>query len=191
MLFICAFCNAVIYYASYTKQGLYLSMRISNELIDAEMDVMRRVSGLPINQQALAVASNLWRASQVFRLKLERTVLREYKLTWSSFSTLFIVWVWGPIEMSEIARHQAVSRPTITHTVNLLEKRAYCVRQFIGDNGDRRVVQVILTEVGRELVEKVFPKFNQGEADFVACLTPEERGSLARLLRKVVQHNQA
>lgn len=164
-------------------------MRVSNELIDAEMDVMRRVSGLPINQQALAVASNIWRAGQVFRFKLERTVLRQYKLSWSSFSTLFIVWVWGPIEMSEIARHQSVSRPTITHTVNLLEKRAYCVRQFIGDDGDRRVVKVILTETGRELVEEVFPLFNQGEADFVACLTDEECKMLATLLRKIVQHN--
>ena len=92
--------------------------------------------------------------------------------------------------MSEIARHQSVSRPTITHTVNLLEKRAYCERQFIGENGDRRVVQVILTETGRELIEEVFPKFNQGEANFVACLSEEERHTLARLLRKVVQHNE-
>ncbi len=164
-------------------------MRVSNELIDAEMDVMRRVSGLPINQQALAVSSNIWRASQALRHQLERSVLRQYKLSWSSFSTLFIVWVWGPIEMSEIARHQSVSRPTITHTVNLLEKRAYCERQFIGENGDRRVVQVILTDIGRELVEEVFPKFNQGETDFVACLTEEECKTLATLLRKVVQHN--
>ncbi|MEM7032154.1 MAG: MarR family transcriptional regulator [Chloroflexota bacterium] len=165
-------------------------MQVSNDLVDAEFAIMRRLSGLDINLQALAVASNIWRASQTFRLQLERSVLRDYKLSWSSFSTLFIVWVWGPIEMSAIAEHQAVSRPTITSTVGLLEKRGYVDRQFGGENGDRRVVLVRLTEVGQVLIEEVFPKFNQGEAAFVDGLTTEECETLATLLRKVVRANQ-
>ena len=69
--------------------------------------------------------------------------------------------------MSAIAEHQAVSRPTVTSTVNQLEKRGYCIRTADARNGDRRMVQVSLTANGLALIEEVFPKFNQGEADFV------------------------
>ena len=168
-------------------------MRITNELIQAEQDILHRVADLPVNLSALAVASNIWRASQSFRLTLERTILREYDLTWSSFSTLFIIWVWGPIGMSAIAEHQFVSRPTVTSAVTQLEKRGYCVRQTAaqeaGIQRDRRTVRVALTETGRTLIEEVFPKFNQGEADFVNPLTPDEQETLAYLLRKLVSEN--
>ncbi|MEM7539469.1 MAG: MarR family transcriptional regulator [Chloroflexota bacterium] len=168
-------------------------MRITNELIQAEQDILHRVADLPVNLSALAVASNIWRASQSFRLTLERTVLREYELTWSSFSTLFIIWVWGPIGMSAIAEHQFVSRPTVTSAVTQLEKRGYCIRQTAAQEADtqrdRRTVRVALTETGRTLIEEVFPKFNQGEADFVNPLTPEEQETLAYLLRKLVSEN--
>ena len=132
-------------------------MRITNELIQAEQDILHRVAELPVNLSALAVASNIWRASQSFRLTLERTVLRQYELTWSSFSTLFIIWVWGPIGMSAIAEHQFVSRPTVTSAVTQLEKRGYCVRQTaaqeVGTQRDRRTVRVALTDTGRTLIE--------------------------------------
>lgn len=157
----------------------------------AERDILARVADLPIDLQALAVASNIWRASQAFRLTLERTVLRQHELTWSSFSTLFIIWVWGPIGMSAIAEQQAVSRPTITSTVNALEKRGYCVRRMPGVDGDGRTVCVALTPDGTALIERVFPAFNRGEAAFVDCLTVEEQETLARLLRKVVRANAA
>ena len=169
-------------------------MRITDEIIHAERDILHRVADLPINLPALAVASNIWRASQSFRLTLERTILRQYKLTWSSFSTLFIIWVWGPIGMSAIADHQFVSRPTVTSAVNQLEKRGYCVREVAvpqpegqaGKQRDRRTVRVALTNSGRTLIEEVFPKFNQGETDFANPLTPEEQETLAYLLRKLV-----
>ncbi len=164
-------------------------MRLSDELIREEIDIMRRVSGLPIDSTALATASNIWRASQLFRQQMEQNILRHYDLTWGSFSTLFIVWIWGPLEMSAIAESQHVSRPTITSIVSLLEKRGHCLRQPINDAGDRRTVMVALTETGRALIEEVFPRFNRGERDFVACLNEEERTTLAQLLRKVIIAN--
>ena len=167
-------------------------MRITtDEIVSAEQDILDRVAELPIDLHALAVASNIWRASQSFRRNLERMVLQQYDLSWSSFSTIFIVWVWGPIGMSAIAEHQSVSRPTVTSAVNHLEKRGYCVREFATHNEDRRTVQVSLTESGQALIEEVFPKFNRGEAEFVNCLTQDESETLARLLRKLVNANTA
>lgn len=165
-------------------------MRIAEEAVQAEQDILERVGGLSVNLLAMAVASNLWRASQSFRMRLERDVLREVDLSWASFSTIFIIWIWGPIGMSAIAEHQAVSRPTISSTVNHLEKRGYCKRTTNTLNTDGRTIQVTLTDAGRELIEEVFPKFNLGEADFVNCLTVEEQSTLADLLRKLVRANQ-
>lgn len=163
-------------------------MRVSDEMVRAEISIMERVAQLPIDPLALAVASNIWRASQIFRNKIESDILRENKLTWASFSTLFIVWVWEPIGMSAIAESQNVSRPTVSSTVGLLEKRGLCSRQP-ANNGDGRSIHVHLTKAGRELIEHVFPQVNQGEAAFVSGLDEDERQLLATLLRKLLKQH--
>lgn len=145
---------------------------------------MRRISGLPIDYPALAVASNIWRAAMAMKLKLERSVLRSYRLTWSGFSTLFIVWVWGPAEVRDIARLQGVSRPTITSNLTMLERRGLCVRASSPDDG--RLVTASLTPAGEALIKELFPRFNRGEQEISSVLDPEERAEIARLLRKVV-----
>ncbi len=55
-------------------------MHVSDDLRSEERDILRRTSGLSIDYPAMAM-----------KLKLERSVLKEYKLSWSGFSTLFIV----------------------------------------------------------------------------------------------------
>ncbi|MEM8860358.1 MAG: MarR family transcriptional regulator [Chloroflexota bacterium] len=162
-------------------------MRVSESLINEEHDIMERVSGLPIDALALAVMSNIWRASQAFRNEMEQQILRDYNLTFSSFSTLFIVWIWGPLEMSAIAASQSVARSTISSTVNGLEKKGWVKRHHVGRNGDGRSIQVALTKNGRDLIEEVFPKFNAGEKSFVEGLTKEEAETLAFLLRKLLK----
>ncbi|NJK46135.1 MAG: MarR family transcriptional regulator [Pleurocapsa sp. SU_196_0] len=149
-----------------------------------ELDVMRGVSGLPIDELSLAVASNLWRAAQLFKLKTEREVLREHDLSFASFSTLFIVWIWGPIETRDIARSQSVSKATITSLVSGLEKRALLKRR--AHKTDRRLVIVELTAQGKTLIEWVFPRFNQGESEIANTLTVAEQDTLTHLLRKLV-----
>jgi hypothetical protein len=73
-------------------------MPVHDDFSQTELEIMRRVSGLPVDELALSVVSNVWRAAQSFKLKMERSVLRENDLSFASFSTLFIVWIWGPIE---------------------------------------------------------------------------------------------
>jgi DNA-binding MarR family transcriptional regulator len=159
-------------------------MRVLEEMIDAERAIVERISGLPIDFVALAVASNIWRSSQLLRQHMEQSVLQDHNLTWASFSTLFIVWIWGPLEMGAIAESQSVGRSTITSTVTLLEKRGLCSRDHL--NGNRRSVMVTLTAEGEALIEKVFPEFNRHEKQFVSGLTDEESEMRAHLLRKVI-----
>ncbi len=159
-------------------------MPIQEDFSRTELEIMRRVSGLPIDELALAVASNLWRASQLFKQKLERDVLREHNLSFSSFSTLFIIWIWGPIETREIAKSQAVSKATVTSLLITLEKHGLVKRK--SSKTDKRLVLAELTSAGKTMIEWVFPKFNQGEADMAGILSEAEQLELARLLRKVV-----
>ena len=161
-------------------------MRILEDMIKAEADAIEKLSGLPIDIVAMAVASNVWRTSQLFRQKMERGVLNKFNLTWASFSTLYIVWIWEPIEMGEIAVSQSVGRSTITSTVSLLEKRGYCTRNHI--DGNRRSVVVSLTPAGRQLIEAVFPEFNKQEKAFVSALNEDEAQILVELLRKIITH---
>jgi DNA-binding MarR family transcriptional regulator len=162
-------------------------MRILEEMIQAEADIMEKLSGLPIDPLALAASSNIWRSSQLFRQKMERDVLGAYNLTWASFSTLFIIWIWSPIEMGAIAESQSVGRSTVTSTVGLLEKRGLCRRDHAPDN--RRSVVVTLTAEGEALIKEVFPAFNRHEKAFIAALSDEEAETLARLLRKIIAHH--
>jgi DNA-binding MarR family transcriptional regulator len=159
-------------------------MHVSDELRPEERDILGRTSGLSIDYPAMAVMSNIWRAAMAMKLKLERSVLKEYKLSWSGFSTLFIVWVWGPAEVRDIARLQGVSRPTITSNVTTLQRRGWCKRR--DSKTDGRLITVELTAKGKQVIEELFPRFNHGERDISAALTLEEQEQIAHLLRKVV-----
>ncbi|MBI1878146.1 MAG: MarR family transcriptional regulator [Chloroflexi bacterium] len=160
-------------------------MLLPGDFPPEELDVRQRIAELPTNLLAYGVVSNIWRVAQELKLSMERTVLREFDLTWAGFATLFIVWVWGPIETREIAKSQGVTRPTVTSTVSLLEKNGLCVRQ--PSTADRRLVLVELTPKGKGLIEQVFPLFNHGEARIISDLSEEEQETLAALLRKVVK----
>jgi DNA-binding MarR family transcriptional regulator len=50
---------------------------------------------------------------------------------------------------------------------------------------DGRRVIVLLEDDGRELIERVFPRFNEHETKFTSRLGRTEQGELARLLRIV------
>jgi DNA-binding MarR family transcriptional regulator len=142
------------------------------------------VSGLPLNVPAMAVVTNIWRAGQALKTVAERTVLRESGLSWASFSTLYIIWIWGPIETREIARSQGVTRATVTSTVDTLEGKGLVRRR--GDTTDRRLVTVELTPLGQSTIERVYPEFNHIESAIVEDLTLGDQERLADLLRTVI-----
>jgi DNA-binding MarR family transcriptional regulator len=160
-------------------------VRWAEELLPEEVDVMKRVSGLPVNAPAIAVVTNIWRAAQALKTTAERTVLREYGLSWASFSTLYILWIWGPLETRALARAQGVSRPTVTSLVDTLERRGYVRRCPV--QSDRRLVTVELTAEGLSCIERVYPIFNRTiEAGIVADLNRDEQDQLAYFLRVVI-----
>src|SRR3712207_1823959 len=155
-----------------------------SDLVPEEADVLERVADLPVDLAAMAVVANILRAAQASRTRLERTVLREEGLSWAGFAMLFNLWVWGAMETRQLAVSMGCARATISGVADTLQGRGLVERH--GDQRDRRLVRVELTDAGRTRIESVFPRFNTGEAQLVPGLTDDEKATLAHLLRRVV-----
>ena len=58
--------------------------------------------------------SNLFRSSAAIRRHMEANVLAGDKLSWTAFTGLWVLWIWGEMEAREFARAVGISRPTAT-----------------------------------------------------------------------------
>lgn len=159
---------------------------MTESLVPEELDVLARVSRLPgdVDLEAMAVIANVWRAAQAARTQLERRVLRPVGISWGGFSLVFNLWAFGPMETRALASSMGCARPSVSSLCDTLQRDGLVVRA--ADAADRRLVRVALTDAGRQLIEDLFPRFNAGEAELVAGLTPEDRRQLAVLLRRLL-----
>ncbi len=149
--------------------------------LPAERKVLERLGHLPLDFRAMAAVSNLFRASTAIRRHMERTVLAEDRLSWTSFVVLWVLWVWDEMESRDLAAAVGISRPTSTGVVTTLERRGLVQRRRSDEDG--RMVRVSLTPAGRRLIGSLFPRFNAAEAAVAACLSPQEQEALAGMLR--------
>ena len=156
----------------------------AQELIPEEADVMARVGSLPVDLAALGVCANIWRAAQRLRTRLEREVLHDAGISWTGFAMLFNLWVWGPMETRALAESMAVTRATVSGVADTLEARGQVRRD--GHPEDGRLVRLELTRSGTRTIERLFPRFNEGEAALVGDLSERDQATLARLLRRFI-----
>ncbi|MGH7895944.1 MAG: hypothetical protein ACREQL_14825, partial [Candidatus Binatia bacterium] len=69
----------------------------------------------------MAVAFNLYRATQDAIARAETEVLRPLGLSWVGYVTLMGLWVRGPSEVREIARLQVASKPAVVKSLDGME----------------------------------------------------------------------
>jgi MarR family transcriptional regulator, organic hydroperoxide resistance regulator len=156
-----------------------------NDLTRAERDVRARAGDLDLDYASLSAISNVFRAANAIRNHMERQVLRDAALSWSSFVALFVLWVWGEMETAALAEECAVSKGTLTGVLNTLEKANLTSRSTHPKDGRRVLVK--LTPSGKKLIAKIFPAFNHHESMIAARLSDAESRQLAHLLREVVR----
>jgi DNA-binding MarR family transcriptional regulator len=89
----------------------------------------------------------------------------------------------GPCSMSELARHQAVSLPTISRSVDMLVRRGWVERG--AGKSDRRQSLVHLTPRGRRVLADIQQRAERHVANTLAPLTPVDRAQLVAALRIV------
>jgi DNA-binding MarR family transcriptional regulator len=87
----------------------------------------------------------------------------------------------GPCTMSELARHQAVSRPTMSKSADMLVRRGWVERS--ADDRDRRQSMVRLTPRGRRVLADIQRRAERHVAETLAPLGPAERAQLIAALR--------
>jgi DNA-binding MarR family transcriptional regulator len=154
------------------------------EPLPAERQVRERLGHLPLDFGAMAVISNLFRASTAVRRHLENRVLAPHRLSWTSFVVLWVLWVWGEMESRDVAAAVGVTRPTCTGVVTTLERRELVQRSR--GAGDARMVRVSLTPAGIRLIERLFPEFNVEEVALTAHLDAGQREAVAGALRSLL-----
>jgi DNA-binding MarR family transcriptional regulator len=89
----------------------------------------------------------------------------------------------GSWTMSELARHKAVSLPTMSKSVDMLARRGW-VERFV-DEADRRQTLVRLTPGGREMLAECRRQAEASIEKKLAGLAEPEREALTASLRAV------
>jgi DNA-binding MarR family transcriptional regulator len=90
---------------------------------------------------------------------------------------------------SQLADLLGLTRGALSARLAPIEEAGYITRTH--ESADRRRVRVRLTETGSAAFEQQASHEERGEAALLAALTPEERETLADLLRKVVAATEA
>ena len=124
-------------------------------LAETERAMSLHLQSLPLNFEASAAVSSLYRAANAVRVHLTNTVLRQHGLTWTGFVVLWVVWIWDGMETRRAAESAAISKATLTGVVKTLEARGLLTRRVSGT--DRRLVILELSDAGTELMTTLYP----------------------------------
>lgn len=154
-----------------------------NLRLEAERDIRLALGDRSLDFESLLAISNIYRAASAVRNRMEKEVLGPVGLSWGGFTILFVLWVWGEMETARLAEASSLAKGTLSGMLATLEKAGHVSRNRHASDGRRVVVR--LEPSGRNLMEDVFPVFNEYESRFTEPLTDEETLELARLLRLV------
>ncbi len=133
--------------------------------------------------RALDAYIKLVRVTESITARLSQQLRSESDLTLSQFGTLEALLHLGDMSQSELGQKLLKSSGNITMVVDNLEKRKLVQR--CRDTGDRRVVMVRLTVVGRQLIEAIFPAHARDITEEMEHLTAAEVEELGRLCKKL------
>lgn len=132
--------------------------------------------------RALNTYIKLTRAADSFQSRLS-SHKTQGELSPTQFGVLEALYHLGTMSQGEISAKVLKSSGNITLVIDNLEKPGLVRR--MRDEHDRRMVQVVLTQQGRELIEELLPGHVQAIAEEMCALEPHEQEELGRLCRKL------
>ncbi|MFC9997864.1 MarR family winged helix-turn-helix transcriptional regulator [Nocardia sp. NPDC127526] len=113
---------------------------------------------------------------------------REYGLTQQQGQLLCVLMA-QPYGMGELGAMLNLAKSSLTGMIDRTERNGLVHRE--SDPGDARAVRVALTPKGRALAEEFYAETCRRIEALSAGLSAAERGTLAALLGRIVQENQA
>jgi MarR family transcriptional regulator, lower aerobic nicotinate degradation pathway regulator len=93
----------------------------------------------------------------------------------------------GPDSQSGLSDRTGIYRSDLVATINDLTARGLVVRAH--DPADRRRNAITLTDEGRRHLKRLDALIAEGEAEFLAPLSPADRAELIRMLKLIVAYH--
>ena len=121
--------------------------------------------------------------ARIMRIALEER-LREVELTPTSWAALMALSDRDQVSQTMLGREIYLDAATTTRTIDFLTARELVERQK--DDNDRRVQIIGITELGSRVAAETSHIGDMVNADFTACLTPEERALVESLMRRML-----
>lgn len=137
--------------------------------------------GSPDQIRALNAFIKLARAMNSLNTNLARHVADEGGITMSQFGVLEALLHIGPLSQGDLGQKLLLSGSNVTTVIDNLEKRGFVTRTR--RPGDRRVVDVELTDSGRKLIARLFPAHARRITNLLSALTSKQQDQLGELCR--------
>jgi DNA-binding MarR family transcriptional regulator len=115
-----------------------------------------------------------------------KNALKPFNLTHVQLNALHILFDNDPepVSANELKKRILVSNPDVTRLLDRLVKKGYVVRKTCPEN--RRKIDIILTDSGRDLFVKAHHSARQASGDFFENqITEDEASELRRILHKI------
>ncbi|WP_353616538.1 MarR family transcriptional regulator [Bacillus sp. AFS029533] len=109
--------------------------------------------------------------------------MAKYNLSITEFSVLEVLYQKEKQTIQQIGNSILVSSGSMTYVIDKLEQRELLCRIPCPD--DRRVIHVILTDEGNELMNEIMPKYNDFINNMFDSLDFNETDTFVKLLKKV------
>lgn len=147
---------------------------------------MSGLASAPVEpDRAAQITDLLMRTNRSLRRQANQE-LHPLGVTPSQFRALrFLSHADGPLRVSELATLLGVVPRSATSVVDELETAGAVRRE--PDPGDRRATLVVLTESGREVLDRWAEVRRAGMAHLLDRLTPEDQAELVRLLSALAE----
>jgi MarR family transcriptional regulator, organic hydroperoxide resistance regulator len=94
-------------------------------------------------------------------------------ITYAQFRVINCIWKKGPLSQKEILKTISVSPPTLTGTVDIIEKKKLVFRK--PEEEDARTKKIHLTEEGNELQEKAWDIIDNFEERTTGFMSKKEK----------------
>ena len=108
------------------------------------------------------------------------------ELTLEQYEFLFALFHNNGVYQRQLSKITLKDRPNITRMLNILEKKKLVIRK--ANKTNKKIREVYITELGKQLVYEAAPVKNIKATDFLAAFSDEELEQLKKLIGKMVDN---